>query len=187
MTAVLTFWFACADSACSCISLLLSWSGGDSSLIKEHISLAGGLFAGRCSGPVQQGVYAIQGADPLQGGIFHYTWECLKHMQLLMKWQTKLSGTATSGFLIQLESNIQLRRGCICYLKDGIFLKVLIWLSIYPCLNPEEKQTLMQCCILSGIPLLICHTAPGIVTMKRYERSLPLAKGAKDDCVSVLS
>ncbi|KAF4802725.1 hypothetical protein TURU_022818 [Turdus rufiventris] len=29
----------------------------DSSLIKEHISLVGGLFAGRCSGPVQQGQY----------------------------------------------------------------------------------------------------------------------------------
>lgn len=107
--------------------------------------------------------------------------------------QNKLSGAAAGGFLIQqagwhnLERNIQLRRGCILYLKDGIFLKVLIWLSVYPCLNPEEKQSLLQCYILSGIPLLICHTAPGTVTMKIYECSVPLAKGAKDDCVSVLS
>lgn len=42
--------------------------------------------------------------------------------------QNKLSGTATGGFLIQqaglcnLESNIEVRRGCIFYLKDGIFL-----------------------------------------------------------------
>lgn len=50
--------------------------------------------------------------------------------------QSKLSRAATGGFLIQqpgfcnLESNIQLRRGCVFYLKDGIFLKALIWLSI---------------------------------------------------------
>lgn len=45
--------------------------------------------------------------------------------------QNKLSGTAAGGFLIQqaglcnLESNIQLRRGFVFYLKDGIFLKYL--------------------------------------------------------------
>lgn len=100
--------------------------------------------------------------------------------------QNKLSGSLIQqARLCNLESNIQLRRGCIFYLKNGIFLKV--GLSVYLCLNPEEKQSLPQCCILPGIPLLICHTAPGTVTMKRYERSLPLTKGAKDDCVSVLS
>lgn len=46
--------------------------------------------------------------------------------------QKELPGTAAGGFLIQqaelcnLETNIQLRGGCVFYLKDAIFLKVLI-------------------------------------------------------------
>lgn len=50
--------------------------------------------------------------------------------------QKELPGTAAGGFLVQqaglcnLESSIQLRRSCVFYLKDAIFLKVLIWLSV---------------------------------------------------------